>query len=365
MELQDRYIRFDWAVKRLLRHKANFGVLEGFLTVLIGDDIHIVEILESEGNQQTEEDKFNRVDIKALNSKNEIVIIEIQNTRELYYLERILYGVAKAITEHISLGETYYKVKKIYSISILYFDIGYGTDYLYHGQNIFKGVHTGDFLQVSTREKDAIVPRMPSEIYPEYFLIRVNEFNKVAMTPLEEWIEYLKTGIIRPDTTAPGLGEAREKLKYYSMTPQERHAYDEHLSALMIQNDVLDSALKRLHKYDGTLDFIAGKKNFSLNFSQLQYLFSKDKYTVFTFSDNKQLQCRITFSSIAEQLHEKEPFLSCNRGIILNMNYVCQANNEVFIMQDGKHLPLRRKDCNELLKKYQDYQFKKLNEEVI
>ena len=241
MELQDRYIRFDWAVKRLLRHKANFGVLEGFLTVLIGDDIHIVEILESEGNQQTEEDKFNRVDIKALNSKNEIVIIEIQNTRELYYLERILYGVAKAITE------------QIYSISILYFDIGYGTDYLYHGQNIFKGVHTGDFLQVSTREKDAIVPRMPSEIYPEYFLIRVNEFNKVAMTPLEEWIEYLKTGIIRPDTTAPGLGEAREKLKYYSMTPQERHAYDEHLSALMIQNDVLDSA-KLEGKIEGRME---------------------------------------------------------------------------------------------------------------
>ena len=67
MELQDKYIRFDWAVKRLLRHKANFGVLEGFLTVLIGDEIHIVEILESEGNQQTENDKFNRVDIKALN----------------------------------------------------------------------------------------------------------------------------------------------------------------------------------------------------------------------------------------------------------------------------------------------------------
>ena len=98
-----------------------------------------------------------------------------------------------------------------------------------------------------------LVPRMPSEIYPEYFLIRVNEFNKVAMTPLEEWIEYLKTGIIRPDTTAPGLGEAREKLKYYSMTPQERHAYDEHLSALMIQNDVLDSA-KLEGKIEGRME---------------------------------------------------------------------------------------------------------------
>lgn len=242
MEATDRYIRFDWAIKRLLRQKANFGVLEGFLTVLLGEEVKIVELLESESNQLTADDKFNRVDIKAKNSKGEIIIIEVQNTRELDYLERILYGVAKAITEHISLGERYFEVKKIYSISILYFDIGSGSDYLYHGQNSFIGVHTGDYLRVSTKEKDAIVPRLPAEIYPEYFLIRVNEFNKVAVTPLEEWIEYLKTGCIRSDTKAPGLEEAREKLIYYNMSPEERRAYDEHLSAMMIQNDVLDTA---------------------------------------------------------------------------------------------------------------------------
>ena len=241
-ELQDKYIRFDWAIKRLLRQKANFGVLEGFLTVFLGEEIKILDILESEGNQERCDDKFNRVDIKARNSKDEIIIVEIQNTRELYYLERILYGVAKAITEHISLGEQYYKVKKIYSISVLYFDIGKGTDYLYHGQNQFVGVHTGDHLQVNVKEEGAIRTRMPSEIFPEYILIRVNEFDKVAVTPLEEWMKYLKDGIIRPDTTTPGLKEAHEKLKYYSMTPQERHAYDEHLSAVMIQNDVLDTA---------------------------------------------------------------------------------------------------------------------------
>ena len=227
---------------RLLRQKANFDVLEGFLTVFLGEKVTILEILESESNQLSAEDKFNRVDIKARNSKDEIIIIEIQNTRELYYLERILYGVAKAITEHISLGETYYKVKKIYSISVLYFDIGKGSDYLYYGQNHFVGVHTGDHLQVNVKERDAIVSRMPAEIFPEYVLIRVNEFDKVAVTPLEEWMKYLKDGTIRPDTTAPGLSEAREKLKYFSMPPKERMAYDEHLSAVMIQNDVLDSA---------------------------------------------------------------------------------------------------------------------------
>ena len=242
METMDRYIRFDWAIKRLLRQKANFGVLEGLLTVLLNEEVKIVEILESENNQLTADDKFNRADIKAKNSKGEIIIVEIQNTRELYYLERILYGVAKAITEHISLGERYYEVKKIYSVSILYFDIGRGEDYLYHGQTTFLGVHTGDQLLVTTKERDAIVTKLPAEVFPEYFLIRVNEFDKAAVTPLEEWIKYLKTGRIRPDTVAPGLAEARQKLIYYNMTAEERHAYDEHLNAIMIQNDVLDGA---------------------------------------------------------------------------------------------------------------------------
>lgn len=241
---KDKYIRFDWAIKRLLRNKANFGVLEGFLTVLLGEPIHIVEILESESNQQYENDKFNRVDIKARNSKDEIIIIEVQNTREIYYLERILFGTAKAITEHIELGQLYSEVKKVYSISILYFDLGKGSDYLYHGQNTFVGVHTGDYLEVTTKQKDAIVHKLPSEIFPEYYLIRVNEFNQVAVTPLEEWIEYLKSGIIRPDTKAPGLEEARQKLIYYNMSKEEMLAYDEHLSAIMIQNDVLSTAAK-------------------------------------------------------------------------------------------------------------------------
>lgn len=236
------YIRFDWAIKRLLRDKANFSVLEGLLTVLFNDQTKIVEILESEGNQQREDDKFNRVDIKAKNSKGEIIIVEMQNTRELYYLERILYGTAKAITEHISLGETYQQVKKVYSISILYFDLGKGNDYLYHGQNRFIGVHTNDELLITAKEEGAIVQKLPGEVFPEYYLIRVNEFNQVAKTPLEEWIQYLKTGTIDPDTTAPGLLEAREKLRYYDMSPEERHAYDEHINAIMIQNDVLSTA---------------------------------------------------------------------------------------------------------------------------
>ena len=240
--INEKYIRFDWAVKRMLRDKANFDVLEGLITVLLGEKITIDEILESEGNQDTEDDKFNRVDIKAKDSKGSIIIVEVQLTTQLFYLERILYGVAKAVTEHISLGQRYSNVKKVYSINILYFDLGKGADYLYHGRNTFVGVHTGDTLSVNVKENNVIKMKTPEEIFPEYFLIRINEFNDVATTPIEEWLDYLKNGRIKDDTTTPGLAEARKKLQYMQMSRAEQIAYERHLDALAVQSDAFETA---------------------------------------------------------------------------------------------------------------------------
>ncbi|MCQ2191373.1 MAG: Rpn family recombination-promoting nuclease/putative transposase [Paludibacteraceae bacterium] len=238
----EKYIHFDWAVKRMLRDKANFSVLEGLLTVLLDEKITITEILESESNQDSYDDKFNRVDIKARNSKDEIIIVEVQLSREVYFLERILYGVSKTICEHVSLGCDYDKVKKVYSVNILYFDMGTGKDYLYHGKTEFKGVFADDVLQISRKQQGTFRKWPAGDVFPEYFLIRVNQFNSLAKTPIEEWMEYIKNGVIKDDTQVPGLQEAREKLKYISMTPEERQAYERHLDNVRIQNDVINTA---------------------------------------------------------------------------------------------------------------------------
>ena len=242
MEVNNKYIRFDWAVKRMLRDKANFAVLEGLITVLTGEVVKIEELLESEGNQESASDKFNRVDIKAKNVKGEIIIVEVQLTRQLYFLQRMLYGVSKAITEHIDIGQKYDEVKKVYSINILYFDLGRGSDYLYHGKTVFTGVHTNDLLEVNIKEAEELRMRVPQDIFPEYYIIRVNEFNSVATTPIEEWLDYLKNNRIKDDTSTPGLREARQKLLYMTMSDKERRAYDEHMDDIMVQNDVLDTA---------------------------------------------------------------------------------------------------------------------------
>lgn len=239
---ENTYIRFDWAMKHMLRDKSNFGILEGFISVLLGEDVKIIELLESESNQDSDTDKFNRVDIKAKNNKGHLIIVEVQLTRQLYYLQRILYGTCKAITEHINIGEKYDQVKKVYSISILYCDYGQGDDYVYHGETRFKGIHTGNDLLVNTKEDGVIVPHLPREVFPEYYLVRVNVYDKIPETPLDEWMTYLKTGKVKENTRTPGLQEVKKKLQYLSMSAKERRAYDAHMDTIMVQNDVLDTA---------------------------------------------------------------------------------------------------------------------------
>lgn len=238
---RENYVRFDWATKRLLRQKSNFVILEGFLSTLLGERIKIDRMLESEGNQQHAEDKFNRVDMLAENSKGELVIIEVQNNRELDYFHRMLYGVSKAITEYITKGEPYSQVKKVYSINIVYFDLGQGEDYVYHGNTSFEGIHKHDTLKLSLRQREQFIRENAGDLFPEYYVLRVNEFDKLAKTPLDEWIAFLKTGEIADNTKTSGLSEARELLRLDNLSPKERASYEAHLSALQYQRSVIQS----------------------------------------------------------------------------------------------------------------------------
>lgn len=97
--MKRKLITLDWAIKRLLRNKANFGILEGFLSELLKEDIFILHVLESENNQYYQRDKFSRVDLKVRNSHGETIIIEIQYDREFDYLQRIFYSAFKAALE--------------------------------------------------------------------------------------------------------------------------------------------------------------------------------------------------------------------------------------------------------------------------
>ena len=224
-------------MKRLLRDKANFGVLEGFLTTLLKQDIKIRKMLESEGNQEDEFDKYNRVDMLAENKEGELFLIEVQNNNEYAYFQRMLFGTSKLVTEYINRGEGYDKVRKVYSINIVYFALGSGTDTVYHGKTEFRGVHNGELLDLSPFQRQRFKASAVSDLYPEYYILKVNDFNRVAKTPLEEWMYYLNTGEIPATASAPGLEQAREKLRIARMGKSEKESYFRHLDNVTILKD--------------------------------------------------------------------------------------------------------------------------------
>jgi len=234
-------VRFDWAMKKLLRSKANFGILEGFLSELLKRDLKILQLLESESNKDEPDDKQNRVDILAQLENNEIVLIEVQVDTQYNYFQRMLYGTSKIVTQYLLEGDPYDKIKKVYSVNILYFDLGHGKDYIYHGTTRFIGLHEQDELDLNAKQKMLYQKDFIHEIYPEYYLVKVNQFNNLAKTSLDEWIYFLKNEEIKENFHAKGLREALDKLNTMKLSHTEKHNYEVYLDNLRYQASMFSS----------------------------------------------------------------------------------------------------------------------------
>ena len=248
----ENYIRFDWAMKRLLRNKANFDVLEGFLSSLFGKTVKIQGLLESEGNRERENDKANRVDLLALMDTKEKVIIEVQNNTETAYFQRMIFGTSKVLCDYINKGQNYEHVSKVYSVNIVYFALGKGTDYVYHGKTEFRGIHNGDILELNPFQKEKFEVDTVSQLFPEYYILKVNDFDKVAKSPIEEWIYYFKTGTLPENASAPGLDKVRELLRIDRMSEADRNAYYQHLDDMARLHDTVTSGYEE-GRFEGRL----------------------------------------------------------------------------------------------------------------
>jgi predicted transposase/invertase (TIGR01784 family) len=237
-----KHIRFDWAAKKMLRDKKNFDILEGFLSELLKEDIKIEGLLESEANQEEEGDKFNRVDLYAENSKGEHIIIEIQNTRELDYLMRMLFGTAKAITDYLPVGSPYSDIKKVIAVSIIYFGLGKGDDYIYVGQTKFTGLHSKKELELTKAQQELLKKPTIQQAFPEYYLIQTTRFKDVINEPLDEWIYFFKNNEVKDGFNAKGMEAVREKLVVNNLPDEDRQRYNKFLDNLHWEASVTETA---------------------------------------------------------------------------------------------------------------------------
>ena len=230
-------------MKKLLRHKANSGILEGFLSELLRFDVTIERILESEGKRnvapkQDEYDEYNRVDILVKSQSSELMLVEVQNDSEIDFFQRMLYGVSKLVTEYIKEGEPYGTIKKIYSINIVYFGLGQGKDYIYEYKGEFVDLHENDILMPTTLQKQDYRVEKVADIFPKYFILKVNNFNDVAKDTFDEWVYFLKNSEVKDTFRAKGLDKAKEKLRYENLSDEDKKMYDRFQENRRIENSV-------------------------------------------------------------------------------------------------------------------------------
>jgi predicted transposase/invertase (TIGR01784 family) len=222
-----KLVRFDWAIKYLLRNKVNFDILEGFLSELLKTDIKIETLLESESNKETWSDKSNRVDLLVQTSQGERILIEVQCSTQWDYLSRILYGTSKVVTEYIRQGDAYKNICKVISVSIVFFNLGEGKDYLYKGTTSFEGLHYHDTLRLGPEEMKIYGQgKTPSDVLSEYYIIKVNQFRESIKDKLDQWIYFLKNEQIKNDFNAKGIQSAAHKLDVLRLNDDERRAYE-------------------------------------------------------------------------------------------------------------------------------------------
>jgi predicted transposase/invertase (TIGR01784 family) len=246
-EMSQKLVRFDWAMKNLLRNKANYDIVEGFLCALLEDnDLQVLEVLESEGNKENEDDKFNRVDVVVKDNLGRKILIEIQNTKETDYLFRMVYSTSKSVSESIESGDKYREIDKVISVSILYFDLEIGEDYLYYGQTEFKGLNTNEIINKNSEKVQKLIPKGAKyngvEIFPEYYLIQVKKYQNVVKKAIDEWVYWFKNEKVAEGSHSKHIQKVVERLEVLKMNNIERKNYERFLEKLASEKDMVQTS---------------------------------------------------------------------------------------------------------------------------
>ena len=108
------------------------------------------------------------------------------------------------------------------------------------------------------------------DIFPKYYVLKVNNFDDVAKDTLDEWVYFLKNSEVKDTFKAKGLKEASEKLKEDSLTEDEKIAYRRFQENRRIERSEIETALregeeKGIEKRDREIVLNMHSKGFEAN----------------------------------------------------------------------------------------------------
>lgn len=128
---------------------------------------------------------------------------------------------------------------------------------------------------------------------------------------------------------------------------------------------VMSEAMRALPEAGRTLELMLGRQKISFPYSSLISLEADGHYAIVSSERGTPLRCYInSFSSLWELLSRDSRFLLCNRGIILNMDYIEKLSDDDFILKDGQAFPIRKNKRGEVIQTFLTYQYEKAKNHV-
>ena len=240
-------VSFDYGIKYLLRDKGDYGIVEGFISALLGavgyKNVKIVALLESESNRENAKSKRSLADLIVQDEDGSKYIIEIERNVKDSFVHKSLFNTSRLIIDNLAQREDYTQILKVFHISLLYFPIG-SSGAIYHGKTIIHEIETNERLAVSIKNQQGEVVDA-TDILPEYFYISVPLFNDRLEKEIDDWLHVMKYDEVPENYHSPYMAQVAEKLSILKMTKEERASYSYYQKQLHTDRDELIAAEAR------------------------------------------------------------------------------------------------------------------------
>ena len=210
--------KIDFVFKKIFGSEEHPEILISFLNAVLKPKKPIVsvEIKNSDLEKEYIEDKFSRLDVKALTSNKEIINIEIQLKNEYNMIQRSLYYWSKLYEEQLSEGDRYDKLSRTVCINIL--DFKYLKNDRFHNGYRLKEIETNEELTDLQEIHFIEIPKL-----------KRFESTEEIVDLLEGWVEFLRdpeSEVIRKlEMSNKEIREAKDELYRLSRNSKERELY--------------------------------------------------------------------------------------------------------------------------------------------
>lgn len=246
--------KVDFVFKKIFGSEKHPNILISFLNAVMKpiDPIKSVEIRNSDIEKEHVEDKYSRLDVKAITNKGEHINIEIQVKNEYNMIKRSLYYWSKMYEEQIVEGDNYDKLSKTVCINIL--DFKYLKNEKFHNAYRLKEIETNEELTDTIEIHFIEIPKLSKTSGKE----EVTDM-------LEAWVEFMNNPesevVEKLEMSKDEIKEAKDELIKLSCNPKERELYEKRKESILNKVSALESAEKKGEEKGRDLEKIEIAKN--------------------------------------------------------------------------------------------------------